>query len=457
MLPWLPAALAMAVWLPIGLLAVWTPEKIERDYVQYADRALLAGHYTDARIACERLLSLDSPQRPFHIYRMAVCLAGLGQREAALELFGMIAVETSPAFGAAHRIIAEIILADPAADAAALRVAESHLKQAQSSAESPDSKILEMLGQLYGRRQEWTTARDYFTRAYQSNPRMSLPLAALAAAQGREEEKLRWAVEAASLFQAETGRNPSDPSVRQSWAQALLLANQHSQALAVVREGIKQRDLPAYHKLAADIIAAWLHASGQSPGALAARLNLIEQGLRHDPTNRDILRELISASNLQGAEAVPARALLQLMLARGDSAPVVHFCLGMDAWRNRDLQACRAHFEVVFKQYPVMAVVGNNLAWLLTFTEPHDYDRALEIMNAVLLRHPDVPGYRETRGQIFTRLGRWTDAVADLEFALTAKAGSPATHTALAVAYEGLGMKQLAREHRELAKPRAGE
>lgn len=59
---------------------------------------------------------------------------------------------------------------------------------------------------------------------------------------------------------------------------------------------------------------------------------------------------------------------------------------------------------------------------------------------------------RETRGQILLRMMQYKEAIFDLEFALSAKAPPQPIHEALALAYEAIGMIELAQTHRELAE-----
>ncbi len=61
---------------------------------------------------------------------------------------------------------------------------------------------------------------------------------------------------------------------------------------------------------------------------------------------------------------------------------------------------------------------------------------------------PDHPYFRDTRGQILVKLGRYQDAIPDLEVALQAPELAKDVHRALALAYEGLGLKDLAEAHR---------
>jgi len=76
-------------------------------------------------------------------------------------------------------------------------------------------------------------------------------------------------------------------------------------------------------------------------------------------------------------------------------------------------------------------------------------ERALSAVNQALAIRPDEFRYRETRGQIMLRLGRWQAAVEDLEYAANGVPDSRQIHLSLAKAYDALGHEHLARVHRE--------
>ncbi len=99
------------------------------------------------------------------------------------------------------------------------------------------------------------------------------------------------------------------------------------------------------------------------------------------------------------------------------------------------------------------AIAWNNLACiLLQKGDPKVLDEALVAANrAVTLAAADYR-FRETRGQILLRLKRPQEAVSDLEFALNGMPEAAAVHRSLALAYEELGNKELAAQHRDQAQ-----
>ena len=75
------------------------------------------------------------------------------------------------------------------------------------------------------------------------------------------------------------------------------------------------------------------------------------------------------------------------------------------------------------------------------------------MINEALSRQPGDPRFLDTRGQIFTKLKRWDDAIADLERALAVDEPARETHLALAECYEAKGLADLSRRHRQLGEP----
>ena len=72
-------------------------------------------------------------------------------------------------------------------------------------------------------------------------------------------------------------------------------------------------------------------------------------------------------------------------------------------------------------------------------------------------RQPERPNFRDTRGQILAKMGRWKEALVDLEIALRAMVGNRGLHRALAEVYQHLDQPSLAAEHRRIAERKAPE
>jgi Flp pilus assembly protein TadD len=201
------------------------------------------------------------------------------------------------------------------------------------------------------------------------------------------------------------------------------------------------------------LCAAWAgeRASEFAPG-LTARLRLINQGLECLPQHPGLLKLLIDTSHLAGPEGDAARSTLTRMLAQGEPPALLHLLLGNDAWQQGRLAEARIQMDLAFKSAPQMPYVANNMAMLLTLATPPDLERALAIIQSVLTNAPANPEFRDTRGKILLKLGRYEEAITDLEFALPSVKPASSTHEALAQACQAIGLSRLAQEHLRLAE-----
>jgi predicted Zn-dependent protease len=241
------------------------------------------------------------------------------------------------------------------------------------------------------------------------------------------------------------------PASRLAWADSLAMLEDHRGASTVLEAGWKQTENKAYLSPMGEVCALWVEALARNrPDDLASQVALIQRGLDFAPQNEALLKRLIALSHLEGPEASSARAIITRMLTAGHASAILHFTLGIDAWQHGQSAEARQHFTLAFDSAPQLPFVANNMAMILTVGEQPDLPRALAIMQSVLERFPENPSFRETRGQILVRLGRWREAIADLEFALPRLTAARATHAALADAYRGLGLRELAAEHERL-------
>jgi tetratricopeptide (TPR) repeat protein len=195
------------------------------------------------------------------------------------------------------------------------------------------------------------------------------------------------------------------------------------------------------------VFASWAAAVERDATAdPGLRLQLVEEGLKYDAGNSDLLSALTPERTRSG-EAVQTRALLQRLISDGRAPAAANLILGMDAWQSRDFAAARVYWETALRLAPQLNEAGNNLAWLLAHEEPRDLTRALALIDAVLERAPLDPRFRGTRGAILAGLGRWNEALPELVAALPVSRESAEHHRLLSQTYLQLGLSDLAREH----------
>ena len=455
----LPALLAAVAWLVcLSCLGSWKASKIEAAYAEAARKALTAQDYETARIACRRLVETDAEAKPQPLFDLALALAGLGRDAEASALLGTLAPLDKNGFLPAHLFLARNLLARTNPTPQLILTAERHLKHVLSlDPKSADANA--MLGRLYMEMRQWDQANKHLLEVVTARPETALLLAMVCKAQGDDTNMKPWAERAEKFFRKRMQEANKDvPTDRMSRSDALALLGNYTEALWVLEKGWKETGNPLYQAPMGEVCSRWALVLAQSkPVDVAGRLKLILQGLQYAPQSEALQRQLIDVSHAPGPEGQTARDATAKMLAEIKNPVSLNFMLGLDAWQHNDIDKARTHFTLAYEKAPGTPFGANNLAMILTLGDKPDCPRALEIIQTVLKQFPNNPNLRETRGQVLVKMGRWQDAIADLEFALPSLSDTDLTHKALAQAYGGLGMADLAAEHERLAKAKPAQ
>jgi tetratricopeptide (TPR) repeat protein len=452
LLPALPAVLAGGAVLTLAGLCLLTPaHEVEASYLEQGKDAFKARDYAAALTCFDRLAHLGQ-ERPEILYRLALTVEALGQGERAAMLMAELAPANRPGYGPAHlwRAGRELMKPNPSARDRAL--AEAHLLQALDGELEDRDVAHALLGKLYLARGQLVEAQQHLLRAVKTRPHLRLNLAQLYARRGDRERARREADLAIGYFRARAKADLYEHRFRLLWAEATAFVEDFPGAVAILEEGLSATGARDYRTALAGVYVTWHDfLSRDRKVKLEEQLALLERGLHHDPANLGVLNRLLAAIKVHGDRADRARAALRGLLARGKVPAPVHFALGVDAWERGQAAEARVHWERAYQLDPLVPVVGNNLAWLLAHSKPPDLPRALKMINLVIEHSPRNLEFRETRGQILARMGRWKEALADLEAVLPRSPSNPKLHAALADVYRHLGVPAMAAEHERLA------
>jgi tetratricopeptide (TPR) repeat protein len=450
----LPALIACLTWGAYAALVVRRHRvDTESDYRDMASAAMSARDFETARLAFDRLSRISQEKRGEYLFNMALCIGNLGREEEATALLSYLAPQDRAGYAPAHLFLAKSLLRETNATPATVRTVELHLRHIiESGADPVEPQFL--LGQIYMRQGRLDEARKLLLDVVATRNEAALPLAVVLRAQGDLLGASKWAGLAAAYFADRVGdAKADDQSLRLQWADALILIQNYEKAFSVLETGWKQFGNPAYPPAIGNVCANWVRATAsQAPDDLARRIKLIQQGLQYAPQNEGLLQEMIALTRLQGPAADTARDTMNKLLAQGNSSAFIHFCLGADAWQHHEEDKARQHFTIAFEQAPHLPYIANNMAVLLTLSDNPDCKRALEIIQPIVEKFPNDPNFRESRGQVLVKLGRYEEGIKDLEFALPHLKSANATHRALAEGYRHLGMPDLATEHEKLSK-----
>lgn len=450
----LPALLVGGVSLGTIGFALATPRhELQARYLDRAQRALAARDYALAMTCYDRLAHLEDG-RPDILFGLARSAEALGQPQRAIVIMRQLAAPDVAGYGPAHLWWAERLLGMSKVTPQMLALARSHLRHALDSDQLEDADAAHgLLGELYLASRQVDQAEQHLKKAVATRPYFRLQLAQTYALRGEKEKAKQFGEQAVRYFRAWTKSDPDSVEAKLKLSASCLFLEDCAEAVAVLREGMAQKDLPAYRTALARAYVSWVEILARDPQADPGRqLELLEEAARLDPANRELLLRLGLFTKAKGPAADRAREVLRRQLARGKGTALVHFVLGTDAWDRGRTEEALLHLEQAYRQAPELGLVANNLAWVLIHAKPPQYARALELMDSALKRWPREPMFLDTRGQIYVRMGKWKDALTDLEMALPSLVGHPPLHQTLSQVYDRLGKKELAAEHARLAE-----
>jgi tetratricopeptide (TPR) repeat protein len=439
------AAVVLAIFLKL------TPESQAVDsYLREAHRLFQAKDYDAAQICYERLALLN-PDKPEYRFWMATTCALMGQHDRAAAILDKLAPSDKQGYAPAHVWQARRLMSIPNTPQQAIQAAELHLLRAlQSDPERLEANVL--LGNLYFATRRLDQAEAYLLKGVHAQPELRFVLARVHQIRGNKDEMRKQAEIAVQAFRARSKANVDSHQDRLYWAEAVMLTEDFPGAVKILEEGLLLAPNQPYGRVLAHVHISWADSLGEDPQARTGeRLALLEKAMRYDVNNPTLAQRLLALTKVKGEEADQARKALQKLLAEGKSPATVHLLLGMDAWEQGKKEEARQHLEQAYKLSPQAALVANSLAWTLAQADPPDLERALELANSAVLGWPGQLRVRDTRGHVLAKMGRWKEALADLEAALPAVSNKRESHRVLAEVYKGLGNAEMAAEHQRLA------
>ena len=452
----LPALIAL-VGLPV--FAIFVPSEVElsQRYARTADACKQKEDYAGAILRYERLTQL-TPAHPGAQFDFATTLEEAGKHERASKLIEPLANADERGYAPAHIWQARRLLKRSGVSREDQRTAERHLRFAlERTSELPDAQAL--LGELCFAQQRYQEADVYLKSAVNYYPELFLSAAKTNAMLGRPQVVRLYAEQAQRYYEKVIREDPANVSARLACAESSLLLEEFAKAADVLQPGLAglvrksdnvAKEQAALHTALSRAYFLWSEKAARTE--VGERLRLLELSLKHNPANLEAVMSLWSMMRLKGDLADRARAALRNELTRGQANALVHVALGMDAWDRSENKEALVHLEQAYRLAPQMLMVANNLAWVLAQSQPPDLERALKLINSVIDQAPDNPVCRDTRGLILANMGRWREALPDLQEALKGYPDRAELHVTLAEAYRNLGVPAMAAEHTRMAE-----
>jgi len=434
-LPALAVAVAVAV-----VVVIVARDSAGRQTYRYQLEAQLAWERGDTERTklCLQRLALLNPAEPAHVWGLAQSEGRLGHANRALALMQSIAPAERPGFAPAHLWQARQLMWRGHLSSEQLQLAERHLLaclEVQPQAAEADA----LLGQLYLARGQTDEAETHLKRVTAYGEPL-LVLARLHASQGKTAEAHAEAAVALRFFKARAEADPKNIALRLHWAEATALLDQFPAAIEILHAGSQESSVPAYRLALSQTYDRWAAAPGmQGSAKLGFRLLLVQQALRYDHGNPDALRRLLALSQSQEPETAATWDEFRRRLAADPKSAGLNLIVGIGHLGRREHEHARRYFATAAQLDRSIAPLLNNLAWIRSHSDPTDAAQALPLIEAALQLEPANAHYRDTRGHVLARLGRWPDAVADLEVATVGLPKSARREELIAEAHRHLG------------------
>jgi tetratricopeptide (TPR) repeat protein len=432
----------------------WGRESVETHYKLAAKEAREAEDIEQMQFF-ERKLAQLKVETQGTDYKAALALEEDGKLEEAYLRMQLLAPETGIGYWPAHEWIVTRLLNGKLelTDEERLRVVGVHLAQLEKLGAAGDGMNL--------LRANWLARSGQVAEASELLEPLisSIPLAAIQrmdidlSLERLEDARTDARQVRTHMMEARQRADPIDSGEYQAWARAEQLVGNRADLFRVLREWLAiDPDHPQARQGVLEVDQLEFQEILQSPlpdaGELAERLvEMFELAENFTPLEADVNRLY------EQRRDVPSLATMFEHIVALDDAPTpLVAAVGTAAAMERDVPLARTLLQRVVAADADHAAAWNNLAWALSQDPDQDLEGALVAVTRALELAPDEFRFRETRGQILVGLGRWQEAVDDLEFALNGMPDFRPIHVGLATAYDNLGQTELAEIHRQQAQ-----
>lgn len=486
-----------------GIVASRGRTELQRRYDRLARYTLEVGNYETARVVSLRGLSGAKNQRDKAewIFYLALAMNGLGHPTEAQALVEEAAPLDPVGAGSAeaHLLVAENLLSatnlvsGPAirvalqnstnALAVTLDTAKRHLLSAVAI--DPESiEANELLGRYYINTHQPEKARERLLKIYAAKPETALLLAIDSDSENDESGAVQWADRALTVFehnllQSAPRYNPEDrlglvraliiqrkyssdpkpagkavpaapntpvqdsPGVWLGIVQLLIINDKYGPALQTLEQRMLVSSNAAYPPKIAELCTELARGIRlDSKDQEMTRLHFIQEGLTNAPDDLQLQLLLLQAAHGNGEFGRLARAAMNQFAAdaKGETAAMWQFVLWTDYRVRGDLVEARKHLQQAYKISPQNPMVINDMAVDLATGNRKDWEHGLALIQSIADQYPYDPNLRDTRGQLLAQLGRYQEALPDLEFAIQRFQDAEDTQRALAKVYTALGI-----------------
>jgi tetratricopeptide (TPR) repeat protein len=377
-----------------------------------------------------------------------------GQKDRAAALFRVLAPDNARRHRGAHRRLA-MILADSVSlqsSAEDLKRFHWHLKAAMDE-QSPQMSLA--WGRYSIAIRDLIAARKFFRVAVAEYPDLWQMLGEIETRFGDNTAATKDFQQASEYLATRLRDRPGDHLARVDYAQVLMKLGRLDDARIILEEGQRLHPDGQWNWLLASLAVNFHDLLAVQGRPISELLAQVDRALTYEPNHGQALNRLMAYAKAKVKGNEDLKSILGRVIAEAEQPAMAHLAMGNLCWLEDDRTAASFHFERAMDIREDMALVMNNLAWLIADDEEPDLERALGLVNSALEQQPDSPNFHDTRGTIYFHQEKWMEALKELEPALKGLKNKAEPHRKLATIYKELGHLQISEHHSQLAEEAA--
>ncbi|MGB7329498.1 MAG: tetratricopeptide repeat protein [Rubripirellula sp.] len=458
-----PAILAILVVAGLIVRAMRASDDIAGEYRLAARQAVADKDLEKAKFYYSRLVGAGDRGSEQDQMNWVSILDASGDTQAAREMLDRLAPDDSVGFASAHRqkaIMYGAAIAKNGTNKELVEKLQFHLRHGARDA-TPENDILWANYHLAVEQVDEAVKR--FESAAGRKPELWFDISNLYRRLSREEDAARASTRAEAYAVNAIQVDPMDSAQRVRLLAILASQKKFEQVDAILNEGLRLTgDDPALRAMASNLVLMRLEQipsaeSSDDPSsensADRQRMMMLSEAAKLNPSNPNVYKVLNAFYARSDSADLRAkfREQLENWIAEGHTVPLAHFSLGNLLWQESDAKGAIFHLEAALKSDPSMAIVANNLAWVLCQADEPDFERAENLIQMAIDTAPDNASFGDTMALVLFKQEKYAEALPYFEKVLPKATGDKKAqlHENLAVVYDALGQPNMAEKHRK--------
>ncbi|QDV65954.1 tetratricopeptide repeat protein [Crateriforma conspicua] len=416
------------------------------------NQLLQDGDHAAAQDMLRKALGGDNINRRDVVFSLARAYEDAGDAQRADALMESLATVGTAGHPSAHRYLAirtarQVAATKQVDDLVAWQWHLSHADQP----ESPE--LQKSWGYYYLIAGDLESSADHFRRAAEDDPSMWLQVAEIQARMNDMDAVRVSLATARQQLEKQFLKDPANNQNRLLYATSLFYIGDLPNAERLLKQGIdQQEDDASFRKLLAAVFVRMFDVEAAGDGGIGKAFRYLAYALQYDPGYQPALQRLVTVARSSPDRLDISRKIMRKLIADGEASAMGHFALGSLEWIAGNQDLAKLNMTQAITLDPKLAVVANNLAYLMAQEESPDLDSALNLADQAVDAEPGNADFLDTRAMVHKQRGDMAAAAADYQRALESSTNPNPIRMELAEIYDQLGDPEMAAQFRAAAQ-----